>query len=344
MKNGENTCQKKEIGAEPFVFLLGFLAFFALFISRMGVSNTLNTMMNTAYRLLMDTAFYIMALAVITGYEQDGAFHAFATVDGVDYYYRVTNSTFSESVTDTIPYSFYVTSDPDEKGIKEFTLEELGAGFYMGYPSGDNIHKIYATDVDKDDLVDTGLNSGLDVARHCFFWDGTNQQIFAMRGDSKYVLVVKTLRNIKSGAEELHMQAVPAAELEGDDPAYPVRFVTKHVCVFSQELTANEHSHWYGCDCGEKKDLQLHQVEDWTVTQEPAAGVEGSRTGKCTVCGETATESIPALKDKTAATQPEEEAEETPAAPVNPGLIVAAAALAVLGVVLLIFGNRKKKQ
>lgn len=80
-----------------------------------------------------------------------GKYYLCATVDGVDYYYRVTNSTFSESVTDTIPYSFYVTSDPDEKGIKEFTLEELGAGFYMGYPSGDNIHKIYSFDVDKDD-------------------------------------------------------------------------------------------------------------------------------------------------------------------------------------------------
>lgn len=67
MKNGENTCQKREIGAEPFVFLLGFLAFFALFISRMGVSNTLNTMMNTAYALLMDTVLYLTAICVLMG-------------------------------------------------------------------------------------------------------------------------------------------------------------------------------------------------------------------------------------------------------------------------------------
>ena len=133
-----------------------------------------------------------------------GNYYLCATVEGVDYYYRVTNSTFSESVTDTVPYSLYVTSDPDDKGIKEFTLGEVGLGFYLGYPSGENIHKIYSFDVDKDDVVDTGLNSGLDVSRHCFFWDGTNQLIFRMINEEKYVLVVKTVRNIKSGAVHLH--------------------------------------------------------------------------------------------------------------------------------------------
>ena len=242
-----------------------------------------------------------------------GKYYLCATVDGVDYYYRVTNSTFSESVTDTSPYSFYVTADPDEKGIKEFTLGELGQGFYMGYPSGENIHKIYSFDVDNDDVVDTGLNSGLDAARHCFYWDGTNQLIFRMINEEKYVLVVKTITNIKTGKEELHMFSVPAAELEGEVPVYPVRFVEKHICQFSDELSSNEYSHWFSCDCGEKKDLQLHQVDSWTVTKEAAVGEEGSRTGKCTVCGETAVEGIPALKDKNAPTEPASEAESTPA-------------------------------
>ena len=35
-----------------------------------------------------------------------GKYYLCATVEGEDYYYRVTNSTFSESVTDTSPYSF----------------------------------------------------------------------------------------------------------------------------------------------------------------------------------------------------------------------------------------------
>lgn len=277
-----------------------------------------------------------------------GKYYLCATVEGVDYYYRVTNSTFSESVTDTSPYSLYVTDDPDDKGIKEITLGELGMGFYMGYPSGENIHKIYSFDVDNDDVVDTGLNSGLDVSRHCFFWDGTNQLIFRMINEEKYVLAAKTVRNVKSGADELHMFSVPAAELEGEEPVYPVRFVEKHICQFSEELTGNQHSHWYPCQCGEKKDLQLHQVESWTVTQEPAVGQEGSRTGECTVCGETAVESIPALKDKTEATEPvtdgQEGEEEKKTTGLNPVVIVIASALVILGVVILIFGKKREKK
>lgn len=275
-----------------------------------------------------------------------GKYYLCATVDGEDYYYRVTNSTFSESVTDTSPYSLYVTGDPDDKGIKEFTLGEVGAGFYMGYPSGENIHKIYSFDVDNDDLVDTGLNSGLDVNRHCFYWDGTNEHIFRMIGDQKYILVVKEVKNIKTGADELHMMSVPADELEGETPVYPVRFVEKHICQFSQELTGNEYSHWYACECGEKQALQLHQVDSWTVTKEAAVGVEGSRTGKCTVCGETAVEGIPALKDKTAATEPAPEGQEkeAPAAKLDPVVIAVAAVLVVFGVVVMIFGKKREKK
>lgn len=275
-----------------------------------------------------------------------GKYYLCATVDGVDYYYRVTNSTFSESVTDTSPYSFYITDDPDDKGIKEFTLSEVGKGFYMGYPSGESIHKIYSFDVDNDDVVDTGLNSGLDVNRHCFFWDGTNQLIFRMINEEKYVLVVKTVRNIKSGADELHMLSVPASELEGEEPVYPVRFVIKHICEFSEELTGNQYSHWYPCQCGEKKDLQLHQVDSWTVTKEAAVGEEGSRTGTCTVCGETAVEGIPALKDKTAEPAPEgEEIEEKkPANGLNPVVIAVAAVLVIFGLVIMIFGKKREKK
>lgn len=49
------------------LFLVGFLLVFALFAVPMGLANMLNTLMNTAYRLLMDTALYIMALTVIAG-------------------------------------------------------------------------------------------------------------------------------------------------------------------------------------------------------------------------------------------------------------------------------------
>lgn len=276
-----------------------------------------------------------------------GKYYLCATIDGVDHYYRVTNSGASESVTDTTPYSLYVTEDPDDKNIKEFTLEALGAGFFMGYPSGDKTHKIYSFDANNDDLVDTGLNSGLDLDRHCFFWDGTNKQIFRMIDDEKYVLVVKMLRSVKTGADELHMLSIPAEELEGEEPVYPVRFVIKHVCQFSDELTGNQYSHWYPCSCGAKKDLQLHEVDGWTVTQEPSVGVEGSRTGVCTVCGETAVEGIPALKDKNEPAEPvegEEAEQEQAPATISPVVITVAAALFVLGIVILIFGKKREKK
>lgn len=282
----------------------------------------------------------------------NGNYYLCATVDGVDYYYRVTNSSKSESVTDTFPYSLYVTDDPDDKNIKEFTLGEVGSAFYLGYPSGQDIHKIYAFDVDKDDIVDTGLNSGLDLNRHGFYWDGPKNLIFAMRNDEKYVLVVKTLKNLKTGIDEPHMLCVPASDLEGEEPVYPVRFVAKHSHKFSDTLTSNAYSHWFECDCGEKTELQLHQVENWTVTKEPAVGEGGSRTGVCSVCGATAEERIPALKDRTTAptetadgTQPtEDQAQETAIGKMDPVVIVVASALVVLGLVILIFGKKREKK
>lgn len=71
MGNNENNVKhpnvKKVVGAECFIFFGLFIAFFAVLGSKMGVVNMLNTLMNTAYQLLMDTVFYIMAIAVLAG-------------------------------------------------------------------------------------------------------------------------------------------------------------------------------------------------------------------------------------------------------------------------------------
>ena len=56
-----------QISRSSVVFLCVFIAFFSLFAIPMGVANALNTMMNTAYRLLIDTTLYIMAIAVLAG-------------------------------------------------------------------------------------------------------------------------------------------------------------------------------------------------------------------------------------------------------------------------------------
>ena len=53
--------------AEPVIFSLVFLLLFGSIGHRMGFVNMLNTLMNSAYDLLINTVFYIMAIAVLAG-------------------------------------------------------------------------------------------------------------------------------------------------------------------------------------------------------------------------------------------------------------------------------------
>lgn len=63
----KNSCIKKAFSLETVVFLGVASVIFIMLGSRMGVVNMMNTMLNTAYDLLINTVFYIMAIAVITG-------------------------------------------------------------------------------------------------------------------------------------------------------------------------------------------------------------------------------------------------------------------------------------
>ena len=58
---------KKITDKEVFIFLVLFLGFFVYLGGKMGVANMFNTLMNTAYALLLETVFYIMAIAVLAG-------------------------------------------------------------------------------------------------------------------------------------------------------------------------------------------------------------------------------------------------------------------------------------
>lgn len=58
---------KKVSKAEPIIFLLIFIAIFGYLASHMGMSNMMNTLMQTAYRLLMDTVFFLMGITVLMG-------------------------------------------------------------------------------------------------------------------------------------------------------------------------------------------------------------------------------------------------------------------------------------
>ena len=54
---------KKVVSLESFIFMAGFAVMFGVLGTKMGAINMLNTMMQTAYQLLMDTVFYIMAVS-----------------------------------------------------------------------------------------------------------------------------------------------------------------------------------------------------------------------------------------------------------------------------------------
>lgn len=58
---------KKTLGWEPLIFLIAFLGVFCAIGQKMGVIHMLNTIMNTAFDLLLHTVFYIMAISVVAG-------------------------------------------------------------------------------------------------------------------------------------------------------------------------------------------------------------------------------------------------------------------------------------
>ena len=63
----ENMKMKKKYSLETLVFVIIFFGFFGYLSNEMGHANMMNTLMNTAYALLLDTVFYIMAISVIAG-------------------------------------------------------------------------------------------------------------------------------------------------------------------------------------------------------------------------------------------------------------------------------------
>ena len=71
---------KKRSWLTPFLFLVVLIGGIVLFSIPMGIANLLRTIMNTAFALLIDTCFYIMAIAVIMG-ALDALLTEFGVVD-----------------------------------------------------------------------------------------------------------------------------------------------------------------------------------------------------------------------------------------------------------------------
>lgn len=79
----ENRKYKKNISKENFIFALVFFGLFGSIGSIMGTKNMLSTIMNTAFDLLINTCFYIMAISVVAG-ALSGIFSEFGFIALID--------------------------------------------------------------------------------------------------------------------------------------------------------------------------------------------------------------------------------------------------------------------
>jgi hypothetical protein len=67
MENKEVEISFRKKYSDTIIFLTLLFLFFGYVGYYMGIGNMFSTLMETAYKLLMDTVFYIMAIAVLAG-------------------------------------------------------------------------------------------------------------------------------------------------------------------------------------------------------------------------------------------------------------------------------------
>ena len=67
MEDNNNVNLKNDISSETLIFIVFFLIFFVGIGRIMGGTNMMNTMMNTAFYLLMNVCFYLFAVATVAG-------------------------------------------------------------------------------------------------------------------------------------------------------------------------------------------------------------------------------------------------------------------------------------
>jgi hypothetical protein len=79
--------KKNPVTLESYIVLFVFLALFAIFSFEMGIANFLNTMINTSFYLLVNVAFWIMGVAVLTG-AMAGVFSEFGIIALVNNLFR----------------------------------------------------------------------------------------------------------------------------------------------------------------------------------------------------------------------------------------------------------------
>ena len=205
------------------------------------------------------------------------------------------------TVTTTAPYSLVTTERvnvavPVTLESSTETSENFEGGFQFTYDNGGTLTRIYCMDVLKDattagqtGIMDTGANTGTAYKnRHSFFVDELDGVKILRKYGNNNILVVK----LNETTNTYRMLGVPEAEL-ANEGVYPVMLATAHTHVYGEEVYGDATGHWNLCDCGSKSTVEEHTVENWTVITPPSATEPGSKSGVCTLCGETATVETP---------------------------------------------------
>ncbi len=237
------------------------------------------------------------------------SYYLAADVEGTIYFFR------HGAVTDTVPYSLVVTDNINHNWTMKVGLESslntdesFEGGFQFTYtnPTNDTLARIYCMDVLKDatvagqtGIMDTGVNTTTPYKnRHSFFVDDLDGNKILRKYGNDSVLVVMQVPQTVDGETAMvwRMLGVPESAL-GNEGVYPVMLANAHTHSFSKEYYANEAGHWHVCECGSTSAVETHTVADWTVITPPTATEPGSKTGLCTVCGNTAVAEAPVTVD-----------------------------------------------
>ena len=249
--------------------------------------------------------------------EIGGSYYLVANTDGTLRYF------LHGSPTETVPYSMRTTTDITHKWAFQVTLEDSTAtyesfegGFQFTYIHPTNADgataRIYCMDVLKDATVagqtgvmDTGVNTSTPYQnRHSFFVDTLDDGTKVLRKyGNNNVLAVKELEYSRSVTDadgntttqtgtEWRLLGVTEDEL-ANEGVYPVMLATAHTHTFGEAYHGDADGHWHLCECGSKSTMEEHTVESWTVITPPSETASGSKSGVCTLCGETATVETP---------------------------------------------------
>ena len=138
-----------------------------------------------------------------------------AVLNGVRYYYR--HAPAGQSVTDTSPYSLYTLTQGKANAFRVKITEGnynliYGTDNYHIYISGDGVG--VTSNTARKDLID-------------FQWDEENKLLYQMENGVKMVLVAKSMKNNKTGANVIRFTSMPMDRALIDPTVALVRLTTQ---------------------------------------------------------------------------------------------------------------------